>query len=117
VIGYAVLRNREIRIGGEYVDSAIIEDLIVAGARQKQFGLAIAALTRYSCYAQLVLFITLLQKDALNSAISRFLGPLKKWHTMEGPELLVWGKRKKDCPWFFTNILSEGVAYDGSHKI
>jgi hypothetical protein len=117
ILGYAVLKNLRVTIGGVDFNSTIIDDLIVANACEENFYAALAALTRYSSTGEVVLFFTLMQNDAVNRAIQRFLGPLRKWHAKESDDILVWGNSKQNSSWYFTNILSEGVTSDGNHKI
>jgi hypothetical protein len=117
VIGYAVLKKKKIIVDEVGFETSSIEDLIVAEATEKKFHLAIAAVTRFASKTGMVLIIVLKQDDPINSAIQRFLGPLRKLHAKEGPEFLVWGKPERRSLWYYTNILAEGGGYDVSYQI
>ena len=112
ILGYAVLENQKVKIDGMDFSSIIVDDLIVANGSEECFYAAFSSLTHYLSTSELVLFLTLIQNDSVNRAIRRFLGPLKKWHTKESNEILVWGNSKKKSSWYYTNILSEGIMSD-----
>lgn len=105
VLGYSMLRTTCVNINNVKFESLMIEDLIVSDASEDNFHLALSALVCYSATAELVLFVTLLQDDAVNRAIKRLLGPLARWHIKEGPELMVWEKDTEGSKWYFTSVL------------
>jgi len=110
VLGYAILKKTKITAMRTNFNVTVIDDLIVAKASESNFYHAITAITNYSSDKELTLFYTLSQTDSVNKAIRRFLWPLSILQSKEGPEILVWGKNKNNLSWYFTNILSEGIA-------
>lgn len=107
VLGYAVVKNKNTTIGGSVFAISMIDDLIVSRADGNKFYLALAAL---SCYygSSIFMICILCQNDALNFALNRFLGIVKKWHEIIGSDLLVWGRNDASDQWYFTNMMSEG---------
>jgi len=108
VLGYAVLKERLMPVNNEVIEIMSIEDLIVAQAREENFFLCLAALNRKYLFKN-VIVKTLLQDDALNRAIRRLQHYLRKWYVKPGPELLAWSREGNAIPWYFTNILLEGI--------